>query len=365
MQRPPPSNLAWLWRRIRVRATRHVGPTLGVVLGHHGNLGDSALASALVQALPRCRLEPYLYLPKERWLGRLGLSGRRLFDGVVVGGGTLLNDMALRPVRMARQQGLPVWIMGTGAGRGSYQLLEEPDMSEWRTLLPQCETVAVRGPISVTRLEAAGYAGATVLGDTALVFTPDALPAAGDPRVVALNVIAPNPVPNEQDWQTRHLAGLVQTVRRLGATGCRFRPFAMLPGDQAATAELMAAAGVPETPVYLAAHHRELKPYLGGCGLAISMRLHGAVLATAWGIPLLQLGYMDKADDFALSLGMERQLVPVKEASERAIWGALEHIRLQGEAGRRHAWAGAFAARRRIEAFGAGITACFPRSAAA
>lgn len=340
---------------MRVRCAGRKGPVFGVVFGNFRNLGDSALASALLKALPGCRLEPYLFRPKERWLARIGLSGRRLFDGVVVGGGTLINDMAIRPVRVAREQGLPVWIMGAGAGRGAYLLDENPDMTEWRPLLHECEAVGVRGPISRARLQAAGFDHATVLGDTALIFTPDQLPPAGDPRLVALNVISPNPSPGPRDWRYAHLAGLIHTVRRLRTEGYRFRPFAMAPEDCVATAELLAAAGVPETAVFLPTHHRELKSHLAGCGLAISMRLHGAVLAAAWGIPMVQIGYMEKAEDFAQGVGLERQLVPVTQALESTIRRTLEYVQGQGESGRRHAWANAAAARDRIEAFGGRI----------
>ena len=328
---------------------------LGVIVGDTSNRGDRALAAALAQALPTSRLEPYLFAGKERWLARIGLSGRSCFDGVVVGGGTLLNDMAFHPAACAHRQGLPLWIMGTGAGRGSYQLEQEPDMSGWRPLLHHCEAVTVRGPVSINRLRAAGFTSATVLGDTALVFTPDRLPPPGDPRQVAVNVIAPNRSPNPEDWQEEHLGGLVASLQRLRAAGCTFRPFAMYPTDQEITRRVLVTAGVPDPRVFLPSDHFTLRSYLDGCGLAISMRLHGAVLAAAWGIPVLQVAYMEKAEDFARSLGLERQLVPVKAADEPTLRRMLGRIREHGEEGRRRMWEGALAARRRIEALGAEI----------
>ncbi len=351
----PSSNSGWIWRRLRLRMSPRKGPRLGVVFGDPVNVGDRALAEALAQTLPTCQLEPYLFPAKENRLGRLGLSGRHLLDGVVVGGGTLLNDMAIGPVRIAREQGLPVWIMGTGAGRGSYQVPQEPDLSRWVPLLRQCEAVTVRGPISVARLQAVGFGAATVLGDPALAFTLNHFPPPGDPRVVGLNVIPENPTPQAGDWGWEHLAGLVATVRRLHQSGCRFRSFAMLPHDQAATTRLLTEAGVPAGTVLLPADHRELQSYLAGSGLVLSLRLHGAILATAAGLPTVQIGYMDKGLDFAASVGMERQLVPINQAGEEALWQAIESVRAAGETGRRQIWENAIAARQRIHALGEAI----------
>lgn len=356
--RYPPSNFGWLWRRLRLKSRLHrrSGPCLGVIYGSIENLGDRALAYGLIRALAGCHIEPYIFRSKENFLARLGLSGSHIFDGVVLGGGTLINQMGAWMVRNALDQHLRVWTMGTGAGGGSYLLPERPDLSEWIPLLPRCEAVTVRGPLSVANLEEIGFYKATVLGDLALVLTSESLPDPGPPSVCAVNVIKPRDSPSAE-WTSEHLAGLAAAVRRLAAEGCQFKPFAMLEGDREATQQLLARAGLPNVDVFYPAKVDKLKEYLSECGFAVAMRLHGGVLATCIGLPTAYLGYMDKTLDFALSIGLERFHIPIQQASADAIWEKLQLVRnLKGE-GRRELWQTALNARRRIEEFASSIRA--------
>jgi len=351
----PHSNAKWLWRRLRLRCSPRPGPRLGLVFGDFANVGDQSLGRALVQALPGCHLEPYLYPGNEKWLGRLGLSGTPMLDAVILGGGTFINGMGLGIIKTAVGQGLPVWIFGTGAGRGSYAEFEDSDLGPWSALLPKCQGVGVRGPRTMAHLAAIGFTGATLIGDLALGHTLQRLPPAGNPRCIAVNAVMPDRNRRATNWGFPDLAGYLATLRRLRATGFKFRPFAMTPEDVEATQQLLAAAGVLDADVFAPARDTELQPYLSECGLVLSMRLHGAVLATAFGIPAVQIGYMAKALDFALSLGLERQHVPVQAASDAAVWAAVRHTQLLGEAGRQQTWRKALELRCRIEAFGATV----------
>jgi len=351
----PKTNLGWIWQRLRSRLGRQSEPRVAVVFGETSNLGDLALGESLRHSLPGCRLLPYCYPSKERLLQRLQLSGPAMFRGLVLGGGTLINEMGVGPVREALRQGIPVWVMGTGAGQGAYYIPADPDLTEWQPLLQKCRTVGVRGPRSLARLSAIGFNQASLLPDTALCLTPDTLPAESTHRLWALNVIAPSPYRQAEDWTTDHLEGLVRQLQQMNAEGIRFQPFAMVENDKACTREVMRRAGLPDQPVVMPRNSAAIQQLFNDCVGGFSMRLHGAVLATTMGVPMILLGYMEKCIDFAESLDLQSLHVPVREASQDRLARARQNADAFAARGRHEIWQRAYRAKQQILAFGEAI----------
>lgn len=351
----PQTNLGWIWQRLQSRWRRTSGPCVAIVYGEASNLGDFSLAESLQQSLPGCHLLPFCYPSKERLLQRLRLSGPAMFRGLVLGGGTLINEMGVGPVREALRQGIPVWVMGTGAGQGAYYIPADPDLTEWGPLLQRCRVVGVRGPRSLARLAAVGFTQATLLPDTALCLTPDRLPVEGPHRLWALNVIAPSPYRQAEDWTTDHLDGLVRQLRQMNAEGIRFQPFAMVGDDVACTREVMRHAGLPDQPVAVPRNSAAIQHLFRDCVGGFSMRLHGAVLATTMGVPMILLGYMEKCIDFAESLDLQSLHVPIREASQDRLARARQNADAFAARGRHEIWQRAHRAKQQILAFGEAI----------
>lgn len=301
---------------IRQRAAlRRTGrPRLGYISGAgDSNLGDEAMLEAAHQLFPAHALVPMAYPRQEKRLERCGFSGSRFWDGIIVSGGTLINPYWWPQVKVAIDQKVPVWSLGTGVGSQGFPVPESIDLTPWQGILPRFTGLGLRGPLSQERLEAIGIGNGTVVGDLAFALTrPPVAPQ--NPPCFALNVYYPVR-PEHGDESFESLDELAQCVAGLVARGWRPVPIAMHRHDIEPTQRILDAAGVGDIPIQLLPDFDSFYRVVAPCTLLVGVRLHAAILAFCAGVPPLVLGYRDKALDFVRSVEWKEWYVPLDKAA--------------------------------------------------
>lgn len=340
-------------------ASRRVKPfaaganRLGYIGGHSGeNLGDDLLRDAAVSLLgDRFGLMDYELSWHERRLARVGLSGRKYFQGCVLGGGTLISNFWAGKVERALAQGLPMWTLGTGAGACGFIDDESQDLSRWAPMLKEFKGLGVRGPRSVAKLEALGIKGARVIGDSAFALTPEKVQPALDPPTLAFNLSWPGPQDldnGEQVWIERVRDCLPDLV----SAGWRIRPFLMNEQDREPTN--LALQKIPTEAVESVVRPpsvSELLTLLSDCQMTLAVRLHAAVLSCCAGVPPLLLSYRDKCMDFMESMGLEQWAIPMQPDRLDSVEASLRHLADESLGMRERVWSTAHGYQEKLKAY--------------
>ncbi len=300
----------WALRRM----TRVRGHVAGYIGGHGGeNLGDNLMLDLAQRLLPRWRLADYAESWHEKRLARLGLSGARYFQHVLLGGGTLISPFWYGKVEAAVKQGLPIATLGTGVGSCGFIQPDGIDLSNWAPLLRAFEHLGVRGPRSVKRLEAMGVTHAQVVGDLALYLTHDRPMDPAPTPTVAVNLSLPAEG-DPQHGEAQRFEELLHTLLPYIKQGWAIRPYAMNPVDIEPTRHLVERLGRSDAAVPLLDSVPAFFEYVGPATVNIAVRLHGAILGCCVGVPPVILGYREKCLDFAESLYLRKWCVYLPEA---------------------------------------------------
>jgi Polysaccharide pyruvyl transferase len=338
-------------RLIAVRAAARLGkrPRVALLTGSgDANLGDEAMLEATRALLPGVDLLDVDYPATEARLRRLGLSGPAFFDGLLVGGGTLVNPHFLRLLKGVLEPGLPAWTLGTGVGSSGFAMADEVDVAPWGEVLRSFEGVWVRGPLSAERLRGLGIGSARICGDLALAATPPhPLPLARS-RTLAVNPGASRVAVGTSSDAAATAARLAAALRPFVADGWRVIPFGMHRDDREGIDAFTAALETTDPPVY-PADVGALWSLLEGVEAVVGVRLHAAVLAWAAGVPALLMAYRDKCRDFAMQAEVEDCMLSA-DAEPEAIGDGIRHVIEEGRRRGESVHARALGSRRAIEA---------------
>lgn len=284
-------------------------------VGVHGadNLGDNVMHEIAVRLLaPHVEVVSWRGHVRERRLAGFGLSGKRYFRGLILGGGTLINPYWAEDCRLALQQGLPVWTFGTGAGNCGFEQAGEVNLREWASMLPDFRGLGVRGPLTVGRLDLLGARNAEVIGDLALSLTWDEPAVAAETPLVALNLSLPE-AKETQNGERACLQELKRALSELVREGYQIRPFGMTRRDVPVLQEVVEFLGI-KVPIALPQSVEELWGIIAPCRFTMGMRLHAAILSACAGVPPLMLGYRDKCLDFMQSVHLQDHYVDLASA---------------------------------------------------
>ncbi len=288
------TSLSKAWRLRRAAA-----PMGYIGWAGHGNLGDDAMLTA-AEGLTGKRLAPILSPGRERLLGRIGAGSERL-DGVLLGGGTLINRGREAIVKFLIEQEAPLFAIGTGVGSPGFSLAEEPLDAFWTEVLPRFRFLGVRGPRSLAKLQAAGVWNATVVGDLALASTPAEPKRDRKARRYLLNY-APDTLARDRTQGAAAYAALSHLVADLARAGFEPLAVAFAREDEAPLARLLAMAECAAT-VHRPRDFAAYTAFARQSSFAIGVRLHSAVFAAMCGLPTVLIAYRDKCWDFAEGLG--------------------------------------------------------------
>lgn len=307
--------------------------TLGYVgwLGHR-NAGDEALYDAIDRLFGDVALLSYNDAAPIELLAHAAFVKRgRVFDGVMLGGGTLINDPGYRRwMRLAQGTGLPTVVFGsgvrdpefweaypeTGSGRDG--------LAGWTEVLRACRFVGVRGPRSARLLEGLGITDVRVVGDPALSMAQP--PPEPPPRYdrIAVNLGSTGPIFGSQ---ASVLQAVAEAVRHLLDAGTAVEYVAMHRVDVALGERLQRELDV-ELPVWRAdAAATDLVAGFARFDGVIAQRLHAVVIPHALAIPVVALGYRPKHEDYMAGMDALDALIRTDEVTgERllATWSGID-----------------------------------------
>ncbi|MDL2337692.1 MAG: polysaccharide pyruvyl transferase family protein [Pseudomonadota bacterium] len=276
----------------------------------HKNIGDEALYLAFKRTLfPNCLLMPFYDLSVTS-----SLANFKRQRGVVLGGGTLINDDTyLAPLEQAQRAGYTTFLFGTGVGDLEYWS-RFPDRNRgnsqrWLRALAKCSYVGVRGPRSQKWLLQNGIETAEIIGDAALAFVPPANPKPVEgPATVGLNLGSHDPVSGGSSHLFEVAIGF---SNYLLDQGFHISYISMHSIDHEIGAKLASRLQSDRFSVQpLTADVDEVLAQLLDTQWVVGQRLHATVLACSLGIPNLSLSYQPKCLDFLESIGREDLAVP-------------------------------------------------------
>jgi hypothetical protein len=296
----------------RRRAARDPRPVLALLSGiGDDNFGDEWMYEALERGMPDCRFVPLQLPGTERRLVRLGLSGPEFFTGLVVGGGTLVNRYFLDRARPLLEVGTPAWMLGTGVGSAGFGVTEgSADPDSWAPFLPSFRRLAVRGPLSVQRLE--GF-GAEVVGDLALFHTPDEPQPAAGRRLLLVNISGTEGENAIGGLADDHVEGMAaEAVKIFRQDGWLCAPLVVHRDDEPRLERLGHAIGGWDAPVVHVRSGEDAERAMESAGALVASRLHATVLGWMFGVPTVALAYRDKTLDLATSLNASDDVVDLR-----------------------------------------------------
>jgi polysaccharide pyruvyl transferase WcaK-like protein len=240
---------------------------------------------------------------QEAILNPLSLSGKRHFQGVLLGGGTIIGPAYALPVRRTLKLRLPMVTFGSGVGSAGFGNAERPELSEWKNLLDQFEMIGVRGWRSHEALTKLGIKKVQVIGDPALSLGPDTLPKAKVRPTLAVN-LAGNAGDQYGIGTCACYREVAAIAKRHIADGGDLLPIALGPGDRRFLRDLLADAGLEGQPILQPHTPDQFLRCVSGAQWLIGVRLHSAVLASAVGTVPILFAYRDKCRDFMESIDL-------------------------------------------------------------
>jgi polysaccharide pyruvyl transferase WcaK-like protein len=296
----------------------------------HGNLGDDAIADALLPQLPA--VEPWHVPHDPKEFARRVLGGGLHGSGdraVLVGGGTVVGRrnwrLLLQATGLLLARRRPWHLIGIGvedpAFQGKNSFSAGGELARWPGLCRRFDRVTVRGPRSAALLDSVGV-NAEVVGDPALLHEPAEAATARD-KLLAVNLgFGDDLWGHDHDRVVRAVADL---VRGVVADGWSVRFLVINPKDQRFAEEALHLAAV-------AGERTEIRPAytvpdyfaaIGDCTVLVAERLHALVLAAAAAVPMVGLEYQPKCADFLASVGTAERSVRTDQVTPQIL---REHV---------------------------------------
>jgi len=290
---------------------------------------------------------------------------------ILVGGGALLSDADLhfpqslvRLARFARRHNAPLFCLGCSIEG----LWSEQGARMIGEFLAACDVVAVRDHATAGRLAAVLGAPPPVFGDFCLWET---CLAGNGAHSMGRRAYAVNVSQLPRAWaaeQSNYEQALVVLTRRLAqraqAQGMSVRIFTTgTPEDARAAGRVFASVGAPGIELYLPDNLAQLSAMLRASAVAVSTRLHAAILALAEKTPTVGFSAGPKVRDFFSTLGIQRCAYDVDGAPRLADWlSTADYEALYAEQRRVlvHApvWSGRARVRRSLQLLADVVTTC-------
>ena len=282
-------------------------------------MGDDVLHRAIAELIRTPLLLPY-GLPSWKLdiLERV-FRGGRLYQAVVLGGGTLINDpYHLRQLQHALRRYQPLAVFGSGVRDPDYwrdHLMQRGwdavhCLERFAEVLRQCVFLGVRGPRSAELLAECGLEP-EVIGDPALsLCTTRAAPHART-GVLGINLGC-----HDHSWgdQSGITAAVVEVAESWARKGGAVDLLPMCELDLGPLEEVAVRLGAPPGWRTLG-DGRATLARIARCDVMICQRLHAAVFSVGSGVPVISLEYRPKCRDFMQTIARERYCVRTDSVS--------------------------------------------------
>jgi len=280
--------------------------TIGYIgwLGYH-NLGDEAMYSAFKKMFLEFKVLPFKYNQRIKLYEKV--MRKKFFDGVFLGGGTLINgNNYLVRFQLAQQKYKHSFVFGSGVRNPEYwsSLKSYKNcLQEWCTSLEKCEFVGVRGPLSKRILNDYGFCNSEVIGDPALFLVKDEIKKKKKEKRIGINIgVSDGNVYGGEKEVLNFIVGFTKTIINEGWK------VTFLPAWNKDIKYIKEAARQINRQVdffYDYESPTKVMNFLENCDLFIGEKLHSVILAMCVHTPAIMLGYRPKCLDFMMSMGLE------------------------------------------------------------
>jgi polysaccharide pyruvyl transferase WcaK-like protein len=261
-----------------------------------GNFGDELFLSAHAQALgDKFRLAPVHDLLHEPYFSRPVADVVDDFDGILIGGGDLLNPLRVSQLYW-RQEYLrkPVFVYGIGVPDEPFR--REPVLDVYREFLhhENCRLIVARD------VESYEWMRDTLGIDSKLMWYPDPVCALdlpdpqGPPESKTLGVVMREHRSLEQD-----LSPLRRMLDEAKSKGYSIRHL-VLANKGLGQADLQRAKMIahPDEEVFHSEDLHEMCRQISACSMIATIKFHGLVVATMYGIPAIAMSDTAKNRNF-------------------------------------------------------------------
>lgn len=288
-----------------------LGPTkfIAYIGGHgHDNYGDDVMFNILERHLKdeNYKLITIHSYGIEKVLKYFNLSGSAFFERIILGGGTLINDMWFYKVESLLNLKVPMVSLGTGVGSCGLEQNKKIDFLKWKLVLNDFEEINVRGAISKERLLSIGI-NSNIIGDLALLNGKTRV-IKPEKKKIVLNLID---IKEYNDfWES-----LIPKIKLLIEDGWEIIPLVLNPIDYEYTKSYFEKLNI-KGDFTLVRDENHFLNIISGARFSICVRLHGAVLTAIENIPTILFGYRDKCLDFMGSIDQKRFCLNVDNISK-------------------------------------------------
>jgi polysaccharide pyruvyl transferase WcaK-like protein len=298
------------------------------------NLGDEALYDAFVELFSGqhliCLNKPF---PIELSLHSALLRGGNIFNGVMLGGGTLIFHKSYAHIMdHAQERGLPTAVFGTGVIDTEFWSQRraehgyDPVTDLWKKVLSRMAYIGVRGPDSESRLRSVGITNHEIIGDPALSICPPmrdrTLP---QQLTVAFNLGNIGPAWGSRERIDEAYGHLCSAMIRDGHT---VDFFGLHKSDAERARTVVDAYKLRSNEIWFEYYNtQKTLDRLDKYDIVVAQKLHGVVLATGLGIPCVSVAYEPKCVDYMRSIGMEDCVIQADQVSADRLRDKIDEIR--------------------------------------
>ena len=296
-----------------------------------GNLGDEALLLSFKKLFPGIRLIDLSdTIPVELFLHRRML-GRKQFDMVFLGGGTLINGSNyLPPLEKALSRGEPCVVFGTGVRNPQYWSnvwSSDPSesMTAWVESLTRASRVLVRGPDSASILAQYSLDDVQIVGDPALSICSARPPREGRASNVVINVGSKGVIWGDQQQVNRVIG---QVCRNLLDRGVEVNFVAMNASDESFIRLIVDEHSLAGRVKFWFDYEDIYGTinFIKRNDIMIGERLHAVVLGCGSGVPSISIAYRPKCLDFMRSLGLEKYCIRTDELTLESLMAMIRDV---------------------------------------
>ena len=297
----------------------------------HGNLGDDAIHESLQQLFSPVNLIEFNQVPIEIAANRLLFGNTALYDMILLGGGTLINEAGfLDKLQTAATKNVPIIVFGTGVRDPDFWSAKDPGqdyrsgLKQWANLLKHSSYLSVRGPLSAALLESNGLQKVKIIGDPGLSITTSRDTPRHRSKLVGINLGSHDPILGRQADLIEEILAFIQDSIASG-TSIEFCP--MHASDEAIALKMQKKLGEKSFTIWQHYDDTErtlerIKEY----DFLIGQRLHSVVFGFAAGVPSISLGYQPKCHDFMQSIGMSDLLIPTDHVTRTGVGNKLRQL---------------------------------------
>lgn len=291
-------------KRKNLRRSSNKKQNIGYIGGHGvDNLGDDVMYYALRKHLPGFNILTFQTVGVEKALAKFNLSGNHYFEKLVLGGGTLINDVWLDKVRRSLDLNIPIFALGTGVGSCGIEQETKVQFQNWNAVLEVFQYVGVRGELSKKRLLEIGV-NSDISGDLALLLAEDKISYNTEKRIV-LNLMD---IPEYNVYWEKYIPEFKAMIEK----GWIIQPMVINPIDLEYTRSYFKKLGLYD-PIHTTLNYDKFRSQITGAQFSVNVRLHASVLSLCTNTPSILLGYRDKCHDFMQSLNLLDYYIAVED----------------------------------------------------